>query len=457
MRIRRLFGLTMIGAVSASIVVAAGGDDARSSGWLLQERDGTLIVARGAGIHQEAGAVDKIGSFLLGLGHSAPSFDSAALSLTRFMPDGAPDARFGNGGAVLTPLLPLRNRNSADVTVLLQDSSGRLVVVGWRYVWTAMDSNVPVIIAARYSSTGALDATFGDRGIVTTRVEKAGVTQAFAAVLDGQDRLVVAGYSGGRKVKSAHGSFDDWSVNAILLRYTRDGVLDASFGDHGIATQAIDPSGKDKRSGREFLLYDYHHTETAGLVLDPQGRAVVAVSNDEGPALLMRYTPDGKLDPTFGSGGMVRASVGASFSIATLLRDSEGRLIAAGTSDDRLVLVRYSADGAPDSAFGAGGISSTPIGAGLRASAALEDRDGRVLAVASGRDGVLLARFDRGGTPDKTFGPDGVIRTAPGRSLTTSAALSIDAAGVPIVAVATLNGDKVLLTRYERDGPVELR
>src|SRR5262249_62095108 len=123
------------------------------------------------------------------------------------------------------------------------------------------------------------------------------------------------------------------------------GVLESSFGDRGVASQAIDPSGKYRRAGRDFLLYDYRHTKAAGLVLDPQGRAVVAASNGEGPALLMRFSLDGRLDPMFGTAGIVRTSVGAGFSIATLLCDSEGRIAAAGTDGDRMALVRYSADG----------------------------------------------------------------------------------------------------------------
>jgi uncharacterized delta-60 repeat protein len=458
----RLFVVMLLGALTSALVSGQGSRDTgdvaalpQSSGWVVQGRDGNLLVASGAPIHQDPGLADKVGSFLLGLGLGAPAFDSAALSVMRFTPQGALDARFGKGGLVMTPLLPLRNHNSAIVTALLQDRTGRPIVVGWRYLPSAMDANVQVIIAARYTTAGELDTGFGDHGVVTTRVDKTAVTQAFAATLDAQDRLLVAGYSGGRKVKNPHGSFDDWSASSVLLRYTPAGVLDPSFGDHGVAAQAIEPSGNDKRSGRDFLLYDYTHTKTAGLVLDRQGRAVAAASNGEGPALLMRYSPDGRLDSTFGSAGIVHTSAGAGFSISTLLCDWEGRLVAAGTNGDRMVLVRYSANGELDSGFAAGGMSSTPMSAGMRVSAALQDREGHLLVVASGDNGLQLARFDRDGMPDTRFGAAGVIRSAAGTHLATTAGLAIDAAGIP--TVVALGSGRIFLTRYDRDGPVELR
>ncbi len=140
-----------------------------------------------------AGSLEKLGSFFVGLGYGAAAFDSAALCVLRFSAGGVLDAGFGKGGAVVTPLLPLRNRDRATVTALLQDGMGRATVVGWRYLSTALDANVPVITAARYTALGELDASFGERGIVTTRVDQAAVTQAFAATLDGDGRLLVAG------------------------------------------------------------------------------------------------------------------------------------------------------------------------------------------------------------------------------------------------------------------------
>ncbi len=260
--------------------------------------------------------------------------------------------------------------------------------------------------------------------------------------------------SGGSKLRNRRGSFDDWPIRAILLRYTSKGVLDTTFGDGGVASYLLEASGKNGSQGRDFLRYDYDHIKTAGLILDPLGRSVVAVSGGEGPAVLLRYTPEGRLDPSFGSTGVVRTSLGEGSGFSTLLWDSAGRLLAVGTSADSMVIARYSADGVVDSAFGEGGTRRTPIGAGMRVSAALREGDRHLLLVASGASGVQLARYDAEGLPDTSFGSNGVIHTAPDKRLATAAGLTIDAEGIP--TVAALSDDGIFLVRYDRAGPVDL-
>jgi uncharacterized delta-60 repeat protein len=446
-------------AVAAAVSGAQRSGDSRgpsllpkSSGLLTLGRDGNLRMASAARITHEAGWFDKLGSFLVGLGYQAPGFDSAALCLVRLTPRGLLDPGFGNNGSVITPLLPLENHDRVTVTALLEDATGRAIVVGWRPLSAGLDSNVPVIVAARYTSAGELDPSFGDRGIVTTRIERDFATQAFAATLDGDGRLLVAGYNGGRKTDRP-GVFDDWPIRVILLRYEASGALDTSFGAGGVASHILVPSGPGGQAGRDFLLYDYGHTKTAALILDRQGRSVVAAAGEEGPIVLMRYTREGVLDSSFGSAGTVQTPIGKRSGISALLWDVEGRLLAAGTSDGSGVLLRYSADGALDATFGDRGIRRTPIGEDMKVSAALQEGDGHLLVVASGKNSVQLARYDRDGRPDQSFGSNGMISTAVDRPVATAAGLAIDDEGTPIVTAVSANG--IFLLRYDRGGPVD--
>lgn len=424
----------------------------RSSGLIAHNREGNLLLAGAARIPHEEGFGEKIGSFLVGLGYRGQPYESAALFLLRVTPQGIPDSGFGRNGSVTTPLLPRKNRDSAAVTALVVDERGRTIVVGWRTLSTWLDASVPVIFAARYTCSGELDTSFGDRGIVTTRIDKAGATQAYAAAVDGSGRLLVVGYNGGGKERSSVGSFDDWPVRAVLLRYTDSGVLDTSFGVGGIASRVIVPSGSEGQAGRDFLLYDSDHIKAAGLLLDGSGRAVVAVAGGEGPMVLMRYTQDGVLDSRFGSAGVVQTPLGKLANVAALSWDAEGRLIAAGTSDGSSVLLRFSADGVLDATFGESGMCRTPLSEGLRVSAALPDRDGHLLVVASGKNSVQLSRYDPEGRPDASFGSNGTINTTLDRNVAPAAGLAIDENGIPVVAVVSGNG--IVTLRYNRGGAV---
>jgi uncharacterized delta-60 repeat protein len=456
-------GLVVILAIAATSVVSGdqqSGDrgapsaQPRSSGLLAQGHDGQLWMASSARINHEAGTIDKLGSFVFGLGYNAPGYDSAALSLVRLTSRGALEPGFGANGALMTPLLPLKNRHRATVTRLIADSAGRFIVVGWRYQSTALDANFPVIIAARHTSSGALDTTFGERGVVTTRIDKAYSSQAFAAAVDDEGRLLVAGYNGGFTKRDQHGSFDDWPIRVVLLRYTANGALDASFGSGGVASHVLMDGGlRGSSGGRDFLVYDSSHRKTAGLILDRQGRALVAAASDTGPVVLMRFSREGVLDSSFGSAGTVQTPIGKRSSISALLWDGAGRLLAAGTSDDNGVLLRYSADGALDATFGDGGIRRTPLGEGMRVSAALREADGHVLVAASGEKSVQLARYDRDGKPDQSFGPNGVVRTDLDKFVGTTAGIAIGDQGSPLVTVVTANGMFVL--RYTAGRPAD--
>ena len=344
----------------------------RSSGLLAHGRDGQLLIASGARISHEASLIDKLGSFFVGLGYGGHPYDSAALCVLRLTPQGILDPSFGTSGSVMTPLLPLENRDSATATALLTDDMGRAIVVGWRDMSTWLDSSFRVIIAARYTNSGELDNSFGEHGIVTTRIDQDFVTQAFAATLDGDGRLLVAGYNGGRKVRDRRGSFDDWAIRVIVLRYTAKGVLDTTFGAGGIASREIVPGGPCGQKGFAFLRFDYDHAKAAGLILDRLGRSVVAAATGDGQIVLMRYTRNGVLDSSFGSAGVVYTPMGKHSTVSALLWDVEGRLLAVDRSVAKLAGLAIDGKGIPI-----------------------------VAAVSS--DGVFHIRYNREGPADKSF------------------------------------------------------
>ena len=92
-----------------------------------------------------------------------------------------------------------------------------------------------------------------------------------------------------------------------------------------------------------------------------------------------------------------------------------GRIVAvgsAGTGRPRFALARYEEDGAPDTSFGDGGTVVTPFGIwGVPRAIALQP-DGKILAAGTNGSGFALARYERHGDLDPTFGEGGKAVTA---------------------------------------------
>ncbi|MBN9521121.1 FG-GAP repeat protein [bacterium] len=186
-----------------------------------------------------------------------------------------------------------------------------------------------------------------------------------------------------------------------------------------------------------------------------------------------RITPSGGLDPAFGTGGVVVTTIAGSNDAAyAVAAQPDGKLVVAGATNAAgpdALLLRYTADGTPDPAFGTGG--RVPFG-----TAALEERwdavavqpDGKIVVGGtvgdvSGFD-FVVARYNADGTPDTFFGTAGATTIdfgGPADGLkalvvradgTIVAVGSTNAGGAPRVAVARLQPDGLLDVTFDADG-----
>ena len=111
--------------------------------------------------------------------------------------------------------------------------------------------------------------------------------EAYAVAVQKDGKIVVAGYS------DAGGSCD-----FALVRYTKSGVLDASFGTGGKVLSDLGSASDD---------------DAYAVAVQKDGKIVVAGSSDAGGSndfALVRYTKGGVLDASFGTGGKVLSDLG---------------------------------------------------------------------------------------------------------------------------------------------------
>jgi uncharacterized delta-60 repeat protein len=229
-----------------------------------------------------------------------------------------------------------------------------------------------------------------------------------------------------------------------LIRYNSDGSLDPLFGSGGIVQTlvagqsanirsiALQPDGKIVAAGYTAPLFDFavmrfnadgsvdtsFGTDGSVVVaigalddtcyavcLQPDGKIVAAGETmsratsgvQTGSPVLVRLTAQGSLDQAFGSGGKVVATSAQDSRAWGLALQADGKMVTAGFSfNEGFALLRYNSDGSPDMTFGTGGKATSNAGDLAAAWAIAIQNDGKILSAgfsSTGRKDFAVARF----------------------------------------------------------------
>jgi uncharacterized delta-60 repeat protein len=225
-------------------------------------------------------------------------------------------------------------------------------------------------------TAGSLDTTFGTGGIVTTspaaiggnpNAPGGGIVGTLTAIEQSNgDLAVVTGIN-----RTAFPGLEVFG----LVRYTSDGALigatHASFFTAGVSS----PIAVAVESNGDIVVVG-----TASASIDAPLAFAIA-----------RFKRDGKLDTTFGSGGLVTTQPQGPFPTpSAVIAQPNGQILVGGFVDGsgahqggQTVLVRYNSNGSLDTTFGTGGI--VEVQDGIASPAALAQlSDGSYLAVSGG-------------------------------------------------------------------------
>jgi uncharacterized delta-60 repeat protein len=165
----------------------------------------------------------------------------------------------------------------------------------------------------------------------------------------------------------------------------------------------------------------------ASVVEGGRGRLLVVGTSRIG-ITVTRLEADGEVDTSYGDDGLVATSFDRDVTATAAVRQRDGRLIVvgggpSGSRDGFIALARYMPDGSLDQSFGRKGkvVMSLGVNGGRGAAVALQP-GGRIVVAGTARtltarsEGVV-ARFRSDGSPDRGFGNNGVVRLEPGSSL----------------------------------------
>jgi uncharacterized delta-60 repeat protein len=306
----------------------------------------------------------------------------------------------------------------------------------------------------RYNADGTLDTagfgTNGTGGIVRTTL--ASPSSATAIAIQGDGKIVVAALAFAPATSN---------TSIVLIRYNSNGTLDTTFGTSGIAAAA--PIGSGLAGDTCALL--------------AQGATfVVAGGSQDGNIVLYRYDSTGHLDPTFGTGGktITNLGLGTSTTPPAMAAQSDGRIIVVSGNGSDQVVLRYSADGALDTAFGGvtGGIVTTDVGGGVNFANAVAvqpvsmgDPSNTDKIFVAGHalvnfSDITLVRYTKDGQLDSTFNGSGAVKTDLGATDNVFAlALQSQPAAEPKILVSGNTGGsglaQIIVLRYNSTGAVD--
>jgi uncharacterized delta-60 repeat protein len=299
---------------------ATGSNGSGTEGLLIERYDanGTLDTTFGTG------GVVKMFSSSFGDGYAVavqPNGDIVATgasdlggvpyaTVVRLTPSGSPDTSFGSGG---TDVLSLGAYSYA-LAVALQ-SNGDIVIAGSQ----SPGLQVTNALVARLTPSGAVDLTFAGTGAVAHQYAPSG--GAFSSFQG------VAALSNGEIVADGEASAGNESAYAFIVRFTAAGAQDSSFGQGGVAYVL---------SAENWLENNGVVPGASGLTIAGNGDAIAAgrfVNSLDSNGVLWAFTPAGKLDSTFGTGGIAELSASYTEFAGATLSPTTGDVIAAGTTE----------------------------------------------------------------------------------------------------------------------------
>lgn len=308
---------------------------------------------------------------------------SNPLMITRRFPNGSVDESFGNNGQMRTTF----GFQYCDTYEIEQLSDGGILIAG------TANGNSALL---KLTENGNVDSTFGTNGRVIYSFGPSVGSKIRSLQIDQNERIIAVG--------EAY-NYDNLSFDLAAIRFNSNGSVDSSFGTSG--NTKIDMQGRNDFGNCSALL--------------PDGKILIAGNAMNNPGntnfAMIRLTPDGALDLSFGNSGKIILTITSGYNEAFenlhILEDQS--ILAVGNSGGDFAALKFDASGNTIQAFGNQGHTTIDFGDYQdNAFEILVDNENRILLGGYGADGAIgglfhtaLARLTADGQLDTDFGSNG--------------------------------------------------
>ena len=301
---------------------------------------------------------------------------SGNFGLVRYLPNGKLDTSFGTKGLATT---------TGSAAGLAIEPNGDYLAVGAG----TTSSGVSTFAVTRFTSSGRLDPTFGNDGVVTTTFPGASDGAAADAVLVEPDGDILVG---GQASVPGTSRNEPVITEGALALYSSSGTLEESFGSGGIV-QSTSSIGN-----------------IANLGIDASGDIFVLPAHAE-------FSPSGQLDSGVTAETIVTNSQGGDNAFLPNGQSVSATSVSVAKHNTDVQATLFNANGTVDSAFDNPPFTYTGAElAGFQSpgAAAVQPNGQIVIAGSSFKDTSVfgLARLDTNGSLDSTFGSTGVLTTS---------------------------------------------
>ena len=349
--------------------------------------------------------------------------------ITKRFASGAIDSSYGTNGYS-------RSISFSNVYAAFQPD-GKIVLAGSGYNLNGM---------VRFTNAGVPDSTFGKNGFQTTNFSATAVT------VKTNGKIVVTGNT---------------ALNSVIGQFNTNGTPDVSFNKTGLALFDFTLKIAPPRGLTDSAIVHTGNANTLALQADEK---IIVAGNVYTELIgknfaIARYNADGSMDSSFNGNGKQITAINGTDEGYALAIQKDGKIILSGytyttSSNTIFALVRYNKNGSPDSTFNGNGKQTANAGnmyimpgtgVGLQAN-------GKIIVAGCTLTGTnydfAVARFNENGSPDISFGINGIITTDINTSDDYTGSVTIQSDDKIVLAgYSYLGGNQLFsLARYDTDG-----